>query len=87
MFISALAADNKYSLLNRGEILQRFLMQLPSELMYFQTYGFRKRWLDKCQRVLVSEDLLTSDMVNGPKHNSKLKDNTFTIFLDPCENN
>ena len=29
----------------------------------------------------------TSNMVNGPKHCSKLNDITFTIFIDPCEGN
>ena len=27
-----------------------------------------KTWLDKCLRSLLSEDTLTSNMVNGPKH-------------------
>ena len=35
----------------------------------------------------VSEHPSTSNMVNGPKHCSKLKDSTFTIFIDPCARN
>ena len=33
------------------------------------------------------EDPSTSNMVNGPKHCWKLKDSTFTTFIDPCQNN
>ena len=36
--------------------------------MYFRTYELQKTWLDKCLKSLVSEDPLTSNMVNGPKH-------------------
>ena len=36
--------------------------------MYFSTYTLRKTWLDKCLKSPVSEDPLTSKMVNGPKH-------------------
>ena len=36
--------------------------------MYFQKYGLQKMWLDKCLKSPVSEDPLTSNMVNGPKH-------------------
>ena len=44
-------------------------------------------WLDKCLRSPVSEEPLTSNMVNAPKHCSKLDGSTFTIFIDPSENN
>ena len=40
--------------------------------MYFQNYRLRKTWLDKCIKNLGSEDPLTSNMVNSPKHCSKL---------------
>ena len=53
--------------------------------MYFWTYGLRKTLLDKCLKSPVSEDPLTSDKVNGPKHCAKLHDSAFTIFIDPCE--
>ena len=53
--------------------------------MYFRTYGLGKRWLDKCLKSPVSEVPSTSNMVNGPKHFSKLKDSNFTIFIYPCE--
>ena len=55
--------------------------------MYFGTYGFRRTWLDKYLKSGVFEDPSTSDMENGPKHSSKLNDSTFTIFIDPCEDN
>ena len=35
----------------------------------------------------VSEDPLTSNMLNGPKHFSNVNGRTFTIFIDPCEDN
>ena len=53
--------------------------------MDFWTYGLRKTWLDKCLKSPVSEDPLTSNMVNGPKHCWNLNDGTFTIFIDPLE--
>ena len=55
--------------------------------MYFWTYGLRKTWLDKCLKCPISDHPLTSSMVNGPKHCSKLNDSIFTIFIDPCEHN
>ena len=53
--------------------------------MYFWTYGLQKAWLDKCLKSPFSEDSLTSNMVNGPKHCWSLNNSTFTIFIDPCE--
>ena len=35
--------------------------------MYFLTSRLGKMWLDKCLESRVSEDPLTSNMVNGPK--------------------
>ena len=55
--------------------------------MYFWTYGVWKTWLDNCLKSPVSEDLSTSNMVNGPKHYSKLNQSIFTRFIDPCEDN
>ena len=50
--------------------------------MYFWTYEVRKAWLEKYLKGPVSEDPLTSDMVNGPKHCWNLNDHTFTIFIE-----
>ena len=55
--------------------------------MYLWTYGLRKTLLDKCLRSPVSEDPLTSNILNGPKHCSNLNQSTFTIFIDSCETN
>ena len=44
-------------------------------------------WLDKCLESRVSEDPLTSNMVNGPKLCWNLNDSTFTVFIDACEGN
>ena len=55
----------------------------PSKLMYFWPDGIRKTWLDKCLKVLVSEEPWTINVVNGVKHCSKLNNRTFTIFIDP----
>ena len=53
--------------------------------MYFSTYGLRKTWLDKCLKSPVSEDPSTSNMVNKPKHCSKLIDSTFVYLLIPAK--
>ena len=53
--------------------------------MYFWTDELRKSWLGKWLKSPVSEDPATSNMVNGPKYCSKMKDNALTIFIDPCE--
>ena len=58
-----------------------------SYLIYFWTYRLRKTWLDQCLKSPVSENPLTSDVVNGTKHCWNLNDSTFTIFIDPCEGN
>ena len=55
--------------------------------MYFWTYGHGKMWLDKCLKSPVSEDPLTSNMLNVPKHCLNLNGSTFTIFIGPCEGN
>ena len=47
----------------------------------------RKTWLDKCLKSDVSEDPLTSNMVNGHKHSCIVDEGTFTIFIDHCESN
>ena len=35
----------------------------------------------------VSDDPLTNNVVNGPKHCFNLNDSTFTMFIDECETN
>ena len=55
--------------------------------MYFRTYGHQKTWLHKCLKGLIVEAPSTCNMVNGLKNFSKLKDNSFTIFIDRCEGN
>ena len=49
--------------------------------MYFWTYGLRKTWLDICVKSSVLDDVLTSNIVNGPKRCWNLNDSTFTIFI------
>ena len=46
-----------------------------------------KRWLDKCLKSPVSEDLSTSNMVNVPKHFPNLDYITCIIFIDHYEIN
>ena len=53
----------------------------------FLNLRLQKIWLDKCLKSLVSEDPLTSDMVNGPKNCWNLSDSIFTIFIDLCVGN
>ena len=55
--------------------------------MCFWTYEPRKTVLDKCLKGRVSDDRSTSNMVNGSKHCWNLKNKTFTIFIDHCEDN
>ena len=55
--------------------------------MHFWTYGLRKLWLGKCLKSPVSEDPSTSNIGHGPKHSSNLNESTFTIFIDPCQDN
>ena len=55
--------------------------------MCIRTYGLPNAWLDNCLKSPVSDDPATSRIVNGPKHCSKLNDSTFTIFINPWEDN
>ena len=52
--------------------------------MYFRNYGVRKSWLDYCLKSPISEDALTRNLVNGPKHCRNLNYSVFTIFIDHC---
>ena len=53
--------------------------------MYFRNYRLQKTWLGKCLKVLVSEDLSKSNMLNGIKHCPNLHSNTFNISVDIYE--
>ena len=55
--------------------------------MSFSTYGLRKTWLDKCLKSPLSEDYSTSNMISGPKPSRNPNKSTFTIFIDPCDDN
>ena len=55
--------------------------------MYFRNYGLQKTWSAKCLKMLVSEELLTSNMLNGLKHCLHLESSTFNIFIDQYESN
>ena len=55
--------------------------------MDFRTYGLREMSLVECLKSTISEDPLTSNMLNGPKHCSKPNQSTFTKFRDPSESN
>ena len=55
--------------------------------MYFRNCGLQKTWLDKCLKSPVSEDPLTGNLVNVPKHCFNLNYSTFTMFIDQCEGN
>ena len=69
--------------LNLESIFEHF--HKKDDLMYFLTDGFSKTWLDKCLKSPLSEDSSRSHIVNGPKHCWNLKDSTFTIVIDRCE--
>ena len=53
--------------------------------MYFRTYGLRMTRLDKCLKGPLSEDPLTSNMANDPRHCRNLDDTTFIIFVGHFE--
>ena len=50
--------------------------------MYFGKHGIPKAWLDQCLKRPVSEYPSKSNMANGSKHCSHLKDSPFTKFID-----
>ena len=124
-FVNPFTADNRYSLLNRSNLLHHFKMHLSRKRKIFSIFYlfiifffflhflildsilniFKKKmtliadvilnwrklnwntWLDKCLKSPLSEDLLTSNMVNEPKHCSKLDESTITSFIAPCNGN
>ena len=53
--------------------------------MSFENYGPRKTWLEKCLKMLASEDLSTSNMIKGLKHCLNLHSNNFNIYIDQYE--
>ena len=53
---------------------------------YLRNYGLWKTWLDNIIKIPVSEERLTSNMVNVPKHCRNLNDGTFTRFIDKWRN-
>ena len=53
--------------------------------MYFRYHELRKTWLGKCLKILVSEDLLTSNMLNDVKHCLILHSRTFNTSVDKYE--
>ena len=55
--------------------------------MYFLNFGVPKTCLDKYLKSILSEDTLTSNTVNEPKHFCILDERTFTIFIEHCEGN
>ena len=55
--------------------------------MYFSIYRLRNTSLDKYLKSPVLEDPSKTDTVNRPKQCWNLNDSTFTIFIDPREEN
>ena len=83
LFLNTLTGNVKYSLLNIDNLTQPIQMQLTKKKeTLVQYYVLRKAWLCKCLKVLFSEDLLTSNMLNGAKHCLNLHSSTFNIFTD-----
>ena len=83
LFLNILTGNVKYSLLNIDNLTQPVQMQLTKKKeTLVQYYVLRKAWLCKCLKVLFSEDLLTSNMLNGAKHCLNLHSSTFNIFTD-----
>ena len=55
--------------------------------MYFRYYRVQKTRLGKSLKILVSEELSTSNMFNGVKHSLNLHSRTFNIPADQYERN
>ena len=51
-----------------------------SKPIYFRNYLLRKTWLDKCLKSLVSEEPLTTNIVNRPKHCWNLNESIYNIY-------
>ena len=72
-----------------GQPLYDISRSLGSQLLYKKSMlgivnmsKFPKTWLHQCEKDLVSEDPLKSNMVNAPTLCSNLKDTSFTIFIN-----
>ena len=72
---------------NLHQILNIFKQRWPSQLMYLRNYELRKTWLDKCLKSPVSEDSLTDNIRNGPKHWLNVTKSTFIILIYQCDGN
>ena len=66
---------------NLDQILDILIKKMTLIGMYFQNYRLRKTWLCKCLKMLVLEDLSTSNMLNGPIHFLSFHRSTFNISL------
>ena len=53
--------------------------------MYFRNYRPRKKFLDKCLKAPVLEDLSTGDLVNGLTHWLNVNESAFIILSDLSE--
>ena len=71
--------------LNLECILKIFRKKVSLIADVFLNLENRKEVFREILKSLVSEEPLTSDMVNGPKHCWNLKDSPFTRFIHPCE--
>ena len=72
---------------NLDEILDILKKNLTLTDFVFPIIQNLKTWLDNYQKNLVSEDPLTSNIVNVPKHCWNLHRSTFIIFNDHCQEN
>ena len=54
--------------------------------MYFWSYALPETWLDNCLKIAISEDPLTGNIVNAPKHCWNLIESDFSIIIDHCDN-
>ena len=55
--------------------------------MYYRSYEHRKTWLEKYLKSPISDNPLTDNLVNGPKHCFNLNHSTFAVFIDCSEGN
>ena len=55
--------------------------------MFSRNYGVQKTWLDICLKSHVSENPLTGNMLNGPRHCCNLNDSSVNICSDYFEGN
>ena len=55
--------------------------------MCFRYYGLQNTCLGKCLKSPLSEDPLTTKVVNRTKHCFNLEKRTFTRSIDHCEGN